>query len=109
MTRFLLDEMFPAQAAALLREDHDHDALHVTEVGLGGVDDAAVAAAARSERWVVVTENVADFAAEHDLVLVFILKERLPSDSAQAAALADVLQRWALANPQPYVGPHWPH
>ena len=35
MTRLLLDEMFPPHAAALLREQHGHETVHVSEVALG--------------------------------------------------------------------------
>jgi hypothetical protein len=56
----------------------------------------------------VVTENVVDFSAERDVVLVFVLKRNLPTGGGQSAALATALDRWAKANPDPYVGPHWP-
>ena len=108
MTAFLVDEMFPPAGAALLREKYGHDAVHVAEAGLQGADDAQVAAVARAEGRAVVTENVADFAAERDVVLVFVLKKNLPPGGAQAAALASVLDRWAHEHPEPYVGPHWP-
>lgn len=108
MTRFLLDEMFPPEAATLLRQSHDRDALHVAHVGLGGASDAEVAATARAEGRALVTENVSDFAGERDVVLVFVLKRRLPAGGAQAPALAALLDRWAGANPEPYVGAHWP-
>lgn len=108
MTAFLVDEMFPAAAAELLRTRHGHDAVHVTEVGLGGADDAQVAAVARAQGRAVVTENVADYAAERDLVLVFVLKKNLPAGGAQAAALARILGRWAKDHPDPYLGHHWP-
>lgn len=100
--------MYPPQAAAVLRERHGHDAVHVRDVGLAGAEDADVAAVARTEARALVTENVADFAGERDLVLVFVLKSRLPAGGAQAAALADILERWSAANPEPYVGAHWP-
>ena len=106
--RFLLDEMFPRAAAAMLREDLDHDALHVGDVGLRGADDATVATFARSEHRAVVTENVSDDAPEPDLVLVWVLKRTLPSGGAQARALAELLDRWATDNPDPYIGHHWP-
>jgi hypothetical protein len=108
VTSFLIDEMFPPAAAELLRDNHGHDAVHVNEIGLGAVDDTQVAAAARAEGRTVVTENVADFAAERDLVLVFILKKNLPAGAGQATALARILHRWAQESPDPYLGHHWP-
>jgi predicted nuclease of predicted toxin-antitoxin system len=108
VTAFLVDEMFPPAAAVLLREKYGHDAVHEAEAGLQGSDDAQVAAAARAEGRAVVTENVADFAAERDVILLFVLKRNLPRAGAQAAALAAVLDRWAHEHPEPYVGPHWP-
>lgn len=100
--------MFPAAAAELLRNNYGLDAVHVNEVGLGAVEDTQVAAAARAEGRAVVTENVADFAAERDLVLVFVLKKNLPAGGGQAAALARVLDRWTHEHPDPYLGQHWP-
>ncbi len=108
MTSFLLDEMFPTEAAALLRDWYSRDAVHVREVGLAATDDCVVAAAARSEGRTLVTENVGDFAGERDVVLVFVLKRRLAAGSGRAAALAELLDAWARANPEPYVGAHWP-
>jgi len=107
VTAFLIDEMFPTAAAVVLRE-YGHDAVHVAEIGLRAVDDAQVAAAARAQGRAVVTENVADFAAERDVVLVFVLKKNLPAGGGQAAALAKALDRWAHDHPEPYLGPHWP-
>jgi hypothetical protein len=109
VTGFLIDEMFPPTAAALLREKYSRDAVHVGEAGLLAADDAQVAAVARSEGRAVVTENVADFAAERDLVLVFVLKRHLPVGGAHAPALAELLDQWARANPHPYLGAHWPN
>lgn len=108
MTAFLIDEMSPRAAAILLREEYGHDAVHVREVGLEAADDEHVAAAGRAEGRAVVTENVADYAAERDLVLVFVLKKNLPSGGGQAAALAKALDHWARDQPNPYLGPHWP-
>lgn len=109
MTAFLVDEMFPPAAAALLREKYGHDALHVCEVGLRSADDAQVAAAARAASRAVVAENVVDYSAERDVVLVFVLKKSLPAGGGQAAALARALDGWAQHHPDPYLGPHWPH
>ena len=95
-------------AAQVLRDRYGRDAVHVAEVGLGGIDDALIARWARGEGRVVVTENVADFAGEEDLVMIVVLKRNLASGAAQAAALADVLDRWMEAHPDPYRGHHWP-
>lgn len=54
------------------------------------------------------TENVADFAAERDLVLVFVLKRSLAAGGGQAAALAALLDLWATQSSTPYLGRHWP-
>ena len=83
MTAFLLDEMFPAGAAVMLRETYGHDAVHVAETGLRGAEDAQVAATA-------------------------VLKKNLPAGGGQAAALAKILDRWAQDHPEPYLGHHWP-
>jgi Domain of unknown function (DUF5615) len=107
MTAFLLDEMFPTATAVMLRETYGHHAAHVAEIGLRGAEDAHVAATARAEYRPVVTENVADFAAERDIALVFVLKN-LPAGGGQAAALAKILDRWAQDHPEPYLGHHWP-
>lgn len=106
--RFLLDEMYPPEAAARLRDRHGHDAVHVAEVGLRATDDALIADVARAEGRAMVTENAAHFAAQRNLVLVFIPKRMLPAGGGQAAALAGLLDRWAKDNPEPYLGPHWP-
>jgi hypothetical protein len=108
VTAFLVDEMFPMAAAELLRTTYGHDAVHVAEAGLRAAADAQVAAVARAEGRAVVTENVADFAAERDLALVFVLKKNLPAGGGQAAALARILDRWAKDHPDPYLGAHWP-
>lgn len=108
MTAFLIDEMFPPTTANLLRDNHGYDAVHVFDVGLHATDDSQVAALARAEGRAVVTENVADFSAERDVMLLFILKKNLPAGGAQAAGLAKVLDHWAQANPDPYLGAHWP-
>jgi Domain of unknown function (DUF5615) len=108
VTAFIVDEMFPTATAVLLRDTYGHDAVHVGEVGLRAADDAQVAATAQAEGRAVVTENAADFAAERDVVLVFVLKKNLPAGGGQAAALAKILDRWAEDHPDPYLGPHWP-
>lgn len=82
--------------------------VHVTEVGLAGAEDSVVATVARSEDRTLVTENIADFANEVDLVLVCVLERRLPSGAGQTGSLAALLDRWAEDHPRPYRGQHWP-
>jgi Domain of unknown function (DUF5615) len=108
VTAFLVDEMFSAAVAVILRETYGHDAVHVSDVGLGAAEDSDVAALARAQGRAVVTENVADFAAEREVVLEFVLKKNLPAGGGQAAALAKALDRWSRDHPEPYLGPHWP-
>ncbi len=108
MIGFLIDEMFPSATAGLLRDKHGRHAMHAAEAGLRGASDEQIAAAARAEGRAVVTENVADFSAERDFVLVFVPKRNLPAGSAQAPALAALLDRWAQGCPEPYLGAHWP-
>src|SRR5215467_8492631 len=100
--------MFPIAAAELLRDTNGHEAVHVAEVGLRAAEDIHVAAAARAEGRAIVTENVVDFTAERDVVLVFVLKKNLPAGGGQAATLAKILDLWARDHPDPYLGPHWP-
>jgi hypothetical protein len=87
LTAFLIDEMFPVAAAVVLRDTYGRDAVHVVEAGLRGADDSQVATAARADGRALVTENAADFSAERDLVVVFVLKKNLPAGGGQASAL----------------------
>lgn len=108
MTSFLIDEMFPLACARILRETYGRDAIHVFEVGLGAVADTRIASTARAEGRALVTENVRDFTNERDFVLVFVKKKNLPVGGGLAMALAKSLDAWAHANPDPYLGEHWP-
>lgn len=65
--RLLLDEMYLAALAEALRADGS-DARTVVELGLAGRSDPEILAAAVSDGYTLLTENVADFAhvsAEH--------------------------------------------
>jgi hypothetical protein len=54
-----------------------------------------------------VTENVADFSTERDVVPVF--RDEGEPARGQAVALATALDRWAHGHPDPYHSAHWPH
>lgn len=114
--RFLIDEMFPASTVDELQR-LGHEAKAVVASELAGASDARVFETALAEQQVVVTENARDFAPMQadrlrsglDAVpVVFVLKRRLPRGSARmGAALAQRLDSWAAANPDPHRGQHW--
>jgi predicted nuclease of predicted toxin-antitoxin system len=65
--KLLLDEMYPARLAESLRAENI-DAVTVAELGHAGQSDPDVFATAVADGYVLLTENVADFAriaAEH--------------------------------------------
>ena len=107
--------MLPPDTAAEL-DRRGHDATSVAVLGLAGQPDPVVFDRAVAERRIVVTENIADFAAlvdqrlrnnEPAVPVVFVRKGDLPRRGALAHRLAEPLHRWAEANPDPYLGPHW--
>jgi hypothetical protein len=104
--RFLIDEMFSSMTCTFLAQC-GHDAVHVRDRGVNARPDGVVAAVAIREGRALVTENVKDFAAQPDLAVVCVLKSRLPA-SGMAEHLARLLDKWATANPDPYLGLHWP-
>lgn len=113
--RWLIDEMLPPAAVAEL-DCRGHDAVHVNGVGLAGQADPVVFDAAVAQSRIVVTENVADYAALLDqrlrndepvVPVIFVRKADLPRRGALAAHLAERLDRWSSAHPDPYLGPHW--
>ncbi len=69
VTRFLIDEMFPPETCLRLVE-RGHDAVGVRDLGVNARPDREVAAAAVREGRALVTDNVKDFAAEHDVIVV---------------------------------------
>lgn len=99
MTAFLVDEMFPPTAPALLREKYGLPrSTSARRASL--VPKMLSSPRLRAEGRAVVTQNVADFAVERDVVLFFILKKNLPAGGAQTAALAAVLDRWGARAPK---------
>ncbi|MGI9032481.1 MAG: DUF5615 family PIN-like protein [Acidimicrobiales bacterium] len=113
--RWLIDEMLP-RAAELLNQ-RGHDVVSVHDVGLTGAADSDVFDLAVADQRLVVTENFADYSlllTQHlsndqpCVPVVFIHKPRSPRGGALAGHLTARLDAWAAANPDPYVGAHWP-
>lgn len=100
--RFLLDEMLSPDIADRLRQ-LGHDAASVLEVGLAATEDAIICDRARAESRVMVTENFADYAQQHDLTLLFVRRRRFSSPAVTSAAII----RWVEEHPAPYPGVHW--
>src|ERR1700753_889019 len=98
--------MFPVAVVGLVNE-LGHDAVHVFDEGLGARPDAEVAAAAKAESRVLVTENVQDFAHTTDIAVACVLTSRL-RPRAMAADLAMLLHRWASTIDDPLPGLCWP-
>ena len=114
--RWLIDEMLPPATAAELQR-RGHDAVAVADLGLTGQPDTVIVDTAAAQNRIVVTENFADYAllVEQRLrndapcvPVVLVRKADLPRRGALPAHLADRLQAWADATPDPYLGPHWP-
>lgn len=113
--RFLLDEMLPRRTAGEL-SDRGHDALCAADAGLAGSPDNEVFGYAVAEDLVIVTENVADYAAlltarlgrnEPSTPVILLRKSDFPRKGALATHLAARLDEWAERHPDPYVGAHW--
>jgi hypothetical protein len=98
----LVDEMFSAAVVGLLTE-LGHDAAHVFDQGQGARPDAEVAAAAKAQARMLVTENVQDFAHAPDIAVACVLKSRL-LPRAMAADLVTLLHRWAWTTDDPLPG-----
>lgn len=108
--------MLPAATAELLNEQ-GHDATSVFDADLAGSTDAELFDYAVAEDRVIVTENFADYSLilsqrlggdQPCVPVVFVRKSDFPQGGALPAHLATHLGSWAAANPEPYVGPHWP-
>jgi len=89
----------------------------VLELEMQGAPDHEVFDRAVDEKRVVVTENFADFAAlveerqandDPCTPVVFVRESSFPAGGALPAHLAERLNQWADANPDPYEGLHWP-
>jgi hypothetical protein len=107
--------MLPTATVEHLRQ-LGHDAVSVAGSSPGATDLSVFELAVNDDR-VLVTENFADFAAileqrqaleEPCVPVVFVRKAAFPRRGALPTRLAQHLDRWATANPEPYEGIHWP-
>lgn len=113
--RFLVDEMYGERVAELLR-DSGHDAVHVRDVGLGGVADEDVLARAVEEQRTLITENAVDYlpllnwrqsaGVAMTPVLIALTAGRGVGGGLHAR-VASAIHEWATANPDPYAHAHW--
>jgi hypothetical protein len=114
--KWLIDEMLPPALAEALAS-MGHDAVAVADLQMQGASDEEVLDRAVTEGRTIVTENFADFATlvgrrqANDLPctpVVLVRKSSFPAGGALPAHLAEHLDQWATANPDPYEGLHWP-
>lgn len=97
--KLLLDEMYAGKLAQLLR-DQGIDAATVTELGLAARSDPDVFAAAADGGYVLLSENVSDFArrcgehvaaGQHHFGVVIALSSRFSRRPAGYAAIASAV------------------
>jgi predicted nuclease of predicted toxin-antitoxin system len=114
--KWLLDAMLPPAAADELGR-LGHNAVSVFRIQMDTAEDSHVFERAVTDGRVIVTENFADFATllagrqnrnEPSVPIVFVRRDNFRRRGALASHLARKLHRWAMANPDPYVGLYWP-
>jgi hypothetical protein len=115
--RWLIDEMLPPAIADLLTQ-LGHDAVSAGSADRRGASDRELFDRAVAERRCIVTENFTDFALLFDerssrgeacMPVVFVRKSSFGRrGGGLAPRIAARLHDWAEANPEPYVGFHWP-
>lgn len=97
--------MLPPRAAELLSAA-GHDTTTPLQMGAHNLPDEVLVRLAAAEARVIVTENAVDFASATLCPVVFVRKSWWPSASL-SSSLADALDRWSAANPEPGPWPHW--
>jgi hypothetical protein len=103
--RFLIDAMLPPSTCGLL-VDRGHEAITPTDLGAHSLSDDTLIEIAGTDKWVVVTENAVDFVHATSCTVLLVRKDWWPS-AAFAPRLADSLDRWAHAHPNPGHWAHW--
>lgn len=97
--------MLPPRVALLLA-DAGHEATTPTLLGAHNLPDDQLVTLAAADGRVIVTENASDFAGVDSCPVVLVRKSWWPT-AALAPHLADSLNRWAAANPEPGPWAHW--
>jgi hypothetical protein len=103
--RFLIDAMLPPPTCGLLA-DRAHVAITPTDLGAHNLPDDTLIEIAGTDGWVVVTENAVDFVHATSCTVLLVRKDWWPSE-ALTARLAESLDRWAHAHPNPGHWAHW--
>lgn len=103
--RFVVDAMFPPQVSDLLNQ-RGHDAVTPAGLGAHNLPDDVLIELASAEQRVIVTENASDFARVMTCPVVLVRKTWWSSE-VLALRLAEALDRWASANPNPGPWGYW--
>jgi hypothetical protein len=103
--RFLIDSMLPPQTVELLNAA-GHDAVNPSILGAHNLPDDVLTAIAAEQGRAIVTENAQDFAQAENCTVLFVRKSWWPA-AGLAARLAQALDRWSKANPEPGHWPNW--
>lgn len=103
--KFLIDSMLPPRVADLMNAA-GHDATTPERAGAHNLPDDVLVQIAAAEGRVIVTENASDF-ARVDACAVLLVRKAWWTSAELATKLADAVQRWASANPEPGPWAHW--
>jgi hypothetical protein len=103
--RFLIDSMFPPGVVGNLTAA-GHDAASPADLGAHNLPDDVLIELATDQNWVIVTENVSDFAQVTTCSVILVRKSWWPQP-AVGLRLAVALDRWARANPEPGPWANW--
>lgn len=102
--RCLIDAMLPPSTCGLL-SDRGHG-ITPTDRGVHSLSDDVLIDIAGRNMWVVVTDNAVDFVHAFSCTVLLVCKDWWPG-VALAERLAESLDRWAHAHPNPGNWAHW--
>src|SRR4051794_5986094 len=97
--------MLPHRVAHLLNE-LGHDAISPVSLGSPRMLDSRLIEIATSDRRVIVTENIKDFAAVTRCSVLLVRKTWWPNEALVTRIVAAV-DSWSRVNPEPGFWAHW--